>query len=60
MTAKSTPPATWSHGTHSTYCVGCRCDECREAHRVHMRRWRNGNTKIDPKPRSYDWTTANG
>lgn len=41
-----------THGKHSTYCAGCRCPECREAHTEHMRRWRSGATKIDPRPRS--------
>lgn len=47
------PPPRRTHGKHSTYCAGCRCDDCTEAHRVHMQRWRSGATKIDPEPR-YD------
>ena len=38
-------------GTHSKYCNGCRCDACRSAHTVHMRRYRSGATKTDPLPR---------
>lgn len=30
------PPVDHGHGDHRTYNKGCRCDACREAHRVHM------------------------
>jgi len=33
MTANSRKPVT--HGRHSTYASGCRCNECKEAHRVY-------------------------
>lgn len=29
-------PVDHGHGDHRTYTKGCRCDDCREAHRVHM------------------------
>lgn len=28
------------HGRRGTYVQGCRCPECREAHRAYMERWR--------------------
>lgn len=30
------PPVDHGHGDYRTYTQGCRCDACREAHRVHM------------------------
>lgn len=30
------PPVDHGHGDHRTYTKGCRCADCREAHRVHM------------------------
>lgn len=32
------------HGTHQGYGRGCRCDDCRLAHRDHNRRWRARST----------------
>lgn len=28
------------HGTNKAYVVGCRCDDCTEAHTKYMRRYR--------------------
>lgn len=29
------------HGTYSAYSAGCRCEECREAKRLHVKRWKH-------------------
>lgn len=28
------------HGTHSVYVKGCRCDKCREANKIYMRKYK--------------------
>lgn len=30
-------------GTNSAYTMGCRCEPCREAHRVYFAQWRERN-----------------
>lgn len=44
------------HGTHAHYSAGCRCDSCREAHRVRARgyRLRKANGEVVPQFRYAD------
>jgi hypothetical protein len=43
-----------NHGTHSRYAQGCRCDDCREGHRLKAREYSQrkaaGQVKPDPSP----------
>ena len=38
-----------AHGNNSGYARGCRCDDCREAHKLYARKWR-GTDKRGGKP----------
>ncbi|PWI08359.1 hypothetical protein DIZ27_23255 [Streptomyces sp. NWU339] len=46
------PPVDHGHGHYSTYRKGCRCDDCREAHRQRCSEWRESK-KQDPT--AADW-----
>jgi hypothetical protein len=39
-----------THGLRSSYSVyGCRCDECRKAHRLYCRKWARDNSESKNK-----------
>jgi hypothetical protein len=41
-----------SHGTQRRYVEGCRCEDCREAHRVCARQYRERRANGEPGPAS--------
>ena len=46
-------PLSWSHGLHTTYTHGCRCDPCRNAHARHMKAYRESRRPTNRGP--YDF-----
>jgi hypothetical protein len=38
---KAARPKKITHGTQYRYCSGCRCDECKNAHALNNKKWRD-------------------
>jgi hypothetical protein len=47
-----------NHGTHSRYAQGCRCDDCREGHRLKAREYSQRKSAGLNRARVHDLPTA--